>query len=52
MAEMVGTNGKVIAADLQEGMLQRLAAKLKGTKIPLRHETLVQQLIFFHLVSI
>jgi ubiquinone/menaquinone biosynthesis C-methylase UbiE len=32
MAEMVGEAGKVIAADLQEGMLEKLRAKIKGTE--------------------
>ncbi len=31
MARMVGTSGKVISADLQEGMLQKLRAKVRGT---------------------
>ncbi len=33
MAQMVGESGKVIAADLQEGMLQRLKDKIKGTEL-------------------
>lgn len=33
MARMVGESGRVIAADLQEGMLQRLRAKLEGTEL-------------------
>jgi ubiquinone/menaquinone biosynthesis C-methylase UbiE len=33
LAQMVGTNGKVIAVDLQEGMLQRLYKKIKGTEL-------------------
>lgn len=33
MAEMVGETGKVIAVDLQEGMLRRLKDKIKGTSI-------------------
>ena len=30
MAKMVGRNGKVISADLQEGMLKKLGKKIKG----------------------
>jgi ubiquinone/menaquinone biosynthesis C-methylase UbiE len=33
MAKMVGTSGKVISADLQEGMLQELARKISGTDL-------------------
>ena len=33
MAQMVGESGKVIAADLQEGMLQKLSEKIKGTEL-------------------
>lgn len=33
MAKMVGNPGKVIAADLQEGMLKKLKDKIKGTEI-------------------
>jgi ubiquinone/menaquinone biosynthesis C-methylase UbiE len=33
MAQMVGQSGRVIACDLQEEMLQRLAAKIKGTEL-------------------
>jgi ubiquinone/menaquinone biosynthesis C-methylase UbiE len=33
MAKMVGKNGKVISADLQEGMLQKLGNKIKGTEL-------------------
>ena len=33
LARMVGGNGKVIAADLQEGMLQKLRDKLRGTEL-------------------
>jgi len=33
MAEMVGEAGKVIAADLQEGMLECLREKIKGTGV-------------------
>ncbi|MBN2067578.1 MAG: class I SAM-dependent methyltransferase [Candidatus Diapherotrites archaeon] len=33
MAKMVGGKGRVFAVDLQQGMLDRLAAKIKGTKL-------------------
>jgi len=33
MAQMVGKSGRVIAADLQEGMLQKLRGKILGTEI-------------------
>jgi len=33
MAQMVGKSGRVIASDLQEGMLQKLREKLKGTEL-------------------
>ena len=33
MAKMVGKTGKVISADLQEGMLQKLSNKIKGTEL-------------------
>jgi ubiquinone/menaquinone biosynthesis C-methylase UbiE len=33
MANMVGKNGKVLSADLQEGMLQKLGSKIKGTEL-------------------
>lgn len=33
MAQMVGKSGRVIAADLQEGMLQKLRDKIQGTEI-------------------
>lgn len=33
MAQMVGKSGRVIAADLQEGMLQKLRDKIEGTEI-------------------
>jgi ubiquinone/menaquinone biosynthesis C-methylase UbiE len=36
MAELVGESGLVIASDLQEGMLQKLKDKIKGTKIESR----------------
>ena len=31
MAKLVGKNGKVIAADLQDGMLKKLQQKIQGT---------------------
>ena len=33
LAKMVGTNGKVYAVDLQEGMLQKLQNKIRGTSL-------------------
>jgi ubiquinone/menaquinone biosynthesis C-methylase UbiE len=33
MARMVGTSGRVIAADMQEGMLQKVKEKVKGTEL-------------------
>jgi len=33
MAKMVGPGGRVISADLQQGMLQKLARKIKGTEL-------------------
>lgn len=33
MAQLVGKSGRVIAADLQEGMLQKLRRKIQGTTI-------------------
>ena len=33
MAHMVGKSGRVIASDLQEGMLQKLRDKLQGTEL-------------------
>jgi len=33
LAQMVGENGKVIAVDLQEGMLQKLKEKISGTEL-------------------
>jgi len=30
---MVGKSGRVIAADLQEGMLQKLRKKIRGTEL-------------------
>ena len=36
MAQMVGNSGRVIASDMQEGMLQKLRDKIKGTEIDQR----------------
>ena len=33
MAQMVGKSGRVIASDLQEGMLEKLRDKIKGTEL-------------------
>ncbi len=33
MAQMVGKSGRVIASDLQEGMLQKLSEKIQGTEL-------------------
>jgi len=33
MAQMVGKSGRVIASDLQEGMLQKLRDKIEGTEL-------------------
>ena len=33
IAQMVGKSGRIIAADLQEGMLQKLMDKIKGTEL-------------------
>jgi len=33
IAKMVGKSGRVIAADLQEGMLQKLRDKIQGTEL-------------------
>ena len=33
MAQMVGRSGRVIASDLQEGMLEKLRAKIQGTEL-------------------
>ncbi len=41
MAKMVGTTGRVVSADLQEGMLQKLRAKIEGSELKSRI-TLVQ----------
>jgi ubiquinone/menaquinone biosynthesis C-methylase UbiE len=41
IAKMVGRSGKVISADLQEGMLQKLSDKIRGTELEDRI-TLVQ----------
>jgi ubiquinone/menaquinone biosynthesis C-methylase UbiE len=38
LAKMVGTTGKVISADLQEGMLQKIKDKIAGTPL----ETIIQ----------
>ena len=36
MAQMVGKTGRVFATDLQDGMIQKLKAKIQGTEIELR----------------
>ena len=36
MAQMVGKSGQVIASDLQEGMLQKVKDKIKGTELEQR----------------
>jgi ubiquinone/menaquinone biosynthesis C-methylase UbiE len=36
LAQMVGNSGRVIACDLQERMLQKLRAKIKGTELEKR----------------
>jgi len=36
MANMVGNSGRVIASDLQEGMLQKIRAKIQGTELEKR----------------
>ena len=36
MAHMVGNSGRVIASDLQEGMLQKIRAKIQGTALEKR----------------
>ena len=36
MAKMVGQSGRVIAADLQEGMLRKLRIKIQGTELEKR----------------
>jgi ubiquinone/menaquinone biosynthesis C-methylase UbiE len=33
LAQMVGKSGRVIASDLQEGMLQKLSKKIQGTEL-------------------
>jgi ubiquinone/menaquinone biosynthesis C-methylase UbiE len=38
MAKMVGENGKVISADLQDGMLQKLRKKIQRTELEKRIE--------------
>lgn len=40
MAALVGKTGKVIAADLQQGMLEKLKNKIRGKEIESRIETL------------
>lgn len=40
IADMVGESGKVIAVDVQEGMLELLRNKIKGTKLENRIETI------------
>ena len=39
LAKLVGATGRVISADLQEGMLQELARKIKGTILESRIRT-------------
>ena len=36
MAQMVGNSGLVVASDLQEGMLQKVRKKIKGTELEKR----------------
>ena len=36
MAQLVGASGRVIASDLQEGMLRKLADKIQGTELEAR----------------
>ncbi len=46
IAQMVGKSGRVIAADLQEGMLQKLRDKIQGTELEERialHKCEVQE---------
>lgn len=38
IANLVGETGKVIAADLQQGMLDKVAAKIRGTELEQRIE--------------
>jgi ubiquinone/menaquinone biosynthesis C-methylase UbiE len=38
MAKMIGESGKVIAVDLQEGMLEKVKAKITGTELENRIE--------------
>ena len=33
LAKLVGNSGKVFAVDLQEGMLQKIRNKIKGTNL-------------------
>ena len=39
MAKLVGDRGKIISADLQEGMLKKLRNKIKGTELEQRIKT-------------
>jgi len=39
IAKMLQGSGKVIAADLQDGMLEKVFAKIKGTELEQRIET-------------
>lgn len=39
MAKLVGKNGTVISADLQDGMLEKLRNKIKGTELETRIKT-------------
>jgi ubiquinone/menaquinone biosynthesis C-methylase UbiE len=36
LAKLVGGNGRVVSADLQDGMLQKLANKIRGTELEKR----------------
>ena len=36
LADLVGSTGRVIAADLQQGMLERLSEKIRGTELERR----------------
>lgn len=38
IAKMVGKNGKVFSIDMQEGMLQKIRSKIKGTELEKRIE--------------
>ena len=47
MARLVGRSGRVVAADLQEGMLDRLRRKIQGTELDARiilHKTEVDKI--------